>query len=92
MSGPHATVADLVMSAIRGQQDAQRLIHTICDGCAPADALLEGLRQVRDTGDAERLRGFCREVQKLVERAGASGFPQASEQARHEPGAVIHAR
>ncbi len=67
MSAAHD--ADPVMSTIRGSQDAQRLIFAIREGCAPADALLEGLQGILALGDGERLRGFAREIQKRLERA-----------------------
>lgn len=56
------------MSVIQGSRDAQRLVATIREGCAPADALHEGLEQVRGLADGDRLRGFCRELQKSLER------------------------
>jgi len=70
--GPHAAIADQVMSRIRGQQDAQRVLHTIRQGCATEDALLDAIHAVQGTGDAERVRGFVREVQKRLED-GARG-------------------
>jgi len=72
MNGPHAAVADAVMSNIAGQRDAQRLIHIVRHDCAPADALLEAFELVRGTGDADRLRGFAREVQKFIEHSSGS--------------------
>lgn len=65
--------ADVAVSTIAGAQDAHRLLIAIHEGCAPADTLLTGFRMVEGTGDAARLRGFCRELQKHLERApGAS--------------------
>lgn len=69
MSGPYAATADAVMGTIRGTQDAQRLVYTIRQGCAPADALFEGIAKVQQTGDDARVRGFVRELQKCLERA-----------------------
>lgn len=63
-----ATFSDAVMSTIRGGQEAQRLIFSIREGCAPADVLLDGLQAVQAVNDADRLRGFCRELQKSLER------------------------
>lgn len=68
--GPHAVFADQVMSRVHGQRDAQRVLHTIRQGCAPEDALLDAIHAVQATGDAERVRGFVRECQKLAERIG----------------------
>ena len=65
-----AAFSDAVMSTIHGGQDAQRLIHAVRQGCAPADALLDGLEAVQALNDADRLRGFCREIQKQIERRG----------------------
>ena len=62
-----AAPSDPVMSAVSGHRDAQRLMFTVRQGCAPADALFEAVELVRNTGDAERLRGFLREVQKTME-------------------------
>lgn len=67
--GPHAALADQVMARIRGQQDAQRVLHAIRQGCAPEDALFDAVRAVQAIGDAERVRGFLREVQKRLEAA-----------------------
>lgn len=64
----NAALADAAIATIHGDQDAQRLEHTICLGCAPADALLDGLKQIEAAGNADRLRGFCRELQKALER------------------------
>lgn len=72
MTGPHAAVADAVMSNITGQRDAQRAIFAIREGCAPADALLDAFEILRGTGDADRLRGFARELQKAIERSSGS--------------------
>jgi hypothetical protein len=62
-------LVDIVMSSIRGGQDAQRLVATVRDGLAPADALLEGLQQVQAAEDQFRLRGFMRGLQKALERS-----------------------
>lgn len=65
-------MSDSVMSNIVGCRDAQHLIFTVRQGCAPADTLLGAFKQVHATGDADRLRGFCREVQKVLERTGGA--------------------
>jgi len=64
-----AAVADAVMSAIRGTTAAQKLLFAMCEGCAPADLLLEGIEQAQATGDREFLRAFVREIAKRLERA-----------------------
>lgn len=63
-----AAFSDAVMATIHGGQDAQRLLHAVRQGCAPADAILDGLLAVQALNDDERLRGFCRELQKALER------------------------
>lgn len=68
MQEASTTHAAAAVSTIKGVQDAQRLILSIRDGCAPADAVLAGLRLVEATNDAARLRGFCRGLQKTLER------------------------
>ena len=60
--------SDAVIATIHGGQDAQRLLHAVREGMAPADALLEGLQAVQALNDVDHLRGFCRELQKAVER------------------------
>lgn len=67
-TNPASRLADAVMSTIHGGQDAQRLAFAVQQGCAPADALHEALKAVIATDDTERLLGFCREVQKTLER------------------------
>jgi len=62
------TDAETAMSVIRGSQDAQRLVASIREGCAPADALMDGVDRVRALNDDDRLRGFLREIQKALER------------------------
>jgi len=64
--------ADAAVSTIAGAQDAHRLLVSLRDGLAPADALLAGLRLVQSTGDERRLAGFCRALQKDLERASGA--------------------
>lgn len=68
--GPHAATADAVMAAIRGGEDAKRLVHLIRAGQAPADALHAALEAHQLTGEPERVRGFMRELQRALGRAG----------------------
>ena len=61
------------MEAVRayhaGQLQAQRTID-ILRGTIPAQYLLhDALQDVLATGTAEALRGFCRELQKALERS-----------------------
>ena len=61
-------LADAAIAHVRGFEDAQRLLVALREGCAPADALLEALQAVLSVDGAERMRGFCRELQKRLER------------------------
>jgi len=63
--------AESTISVIRGGEDAQRLVASIREGCAPADALMVGLNQVCALRDDDRLRSFLRGVQKALERRPA---------------------
>ncbi len=65
----HTALATAAMASIRGGTDAQHMLHMLREECAPADALHDALRSVLATGDAERLRGFSRVLQKALERA-----------------------
>lgn len=64
---PSAAHADAAMSEIAGGRDAQRMLLAVCEGCTPADLLLEAFSQVQAANDAERLRSFARHVQKALE-------------------------
>lgn len=61
------SLSSAAASTIQGGQDAQRLVATIREGCAPANALLEGLRAIAATKDEDRLSGACRGLQKALE-------------------------
>jgi len=65
----HAAVADAAMANINGQRDAQQLIFTIREGCAPADLLLEAIGTATEVDHPEYARGFARTLQKALERA-----------------------
>ena len=66
--GANPALADVAVATVRGSEDARRLLLALRDGCAPADALLEALQAVLSLDDAERLRGFARQLQKTLER------------------------
>jgi len=68
-AGKHTSLASAAMASIRGGTDAQHLLHMLREGYAPADALHDALQLVLATGDAERAKGFCRLLQKHLERA-----------------------
>ena len=63
----HTAVANAALASIRGCTDAQHLLHVLRQGCAPADALNEALSKLSALDDAERMRGFCRVLQKELE-------------------------
>ena len=62
-----AALADAALATIQGAKDGQRLVAVVREGCAPADALRDGILQVQATGDADRLAGCLRAVQKALE-------------------------
>ena len=66
---PISGLAEAALSTVAGQREAERLLLTLHDGCAPADLLTEALAQVQACGDQHMLRGFLREIQKQLERA-----------------------
>lgn len=51
----------------RGASDARRLQYVLRGGGAPADLLYSALECVRASGDCDRLRGLCRELQLRLE-------------------------
>lgn len=67
-AGASPALVDVAVATIRGVNDAERLLVVLREGCAPADALLEALQAVLSLEDAERLRGFARQLQKTLER------------------------
>ena len=54
---------------IAGQQEGVRFMRELCDGIAAPDALCLRLREIAD--DAAKMRGFCRALQKYIERGSA---------------------
>jgi hypothetical protein len=65
------SLADAALSAVRGTTDAQRLIFTVRDGQAPADALFDAAVAVANLRDPERTVAFYRTLQKVLERGHA---------------------
>ena len=59
----------VVSQNLDGQNLANFYLHDVRRGIAPPDALCDRIRLLVATGDAERLRSFCRVVQKTLERA-----------------------
>lgn len=68
-AAPHAAVADAVRAALDGCLAAQRLVHELKGGTALPDQLHDELRALLLLGDPARVRAFCRELQKTVERS-----------------------
>ena len=60
---------DSIAAAIAGQQAGACFVRDLRDGMAAPDALCLRLREL--AGDAARLRGFCRALQKQLERGAA---------------------
>ena len=60
---------DLISEAIAGQEEGRGFVRDLADGASVPDALFMRLRQI--AGNAAKMRGFCRAVQKFVERASA---------------------
>lgn len=65
-----ARVADLAYQAIGGQHAANAVHHEVAAGIADPDLLHARLLAVLATGEPERLRAFCRTLQKWIEREG----------------------
>jgi len=62
-----AAVADLVRQNIAGQTDASHALRDL-HGIADQDLLHARLQLVLLTAEPERLRAFCRAVQKRLEQ------------------------
>lgn len=61
---------DIRTSLARGACDARHLLHVLCGAAMPppADALHEALERIQGAGDADRVRGMLRELQRRLER------------------------
>jgi hypothetical protein len=68
-AGKHTSLANAAWRAFEAAPTPQHLLHMLREGYAPADALHDALQLVLATGDAERAKGFCRLLQKHLERA-----------------------
>lgn len=66
---PFESMGDAVMANIAGQRDAQEVLASLRNGCAPIDLLLEEFDRVAAVGNAEHRRSFARTLQKALERA-----------------------
>lgn len=68
-SGNAQFVADQVMQNLEGQRSASQLIHDLLSTLPDPDLLHARLQAVQLTGEPERLRAFCRTLQKRLESA-----------------------
>lgn len=74
ISPPHFSTAVLrgkapfnsIADTIAGQQEGSRFVRDLCDGVSAPDALLIRMRE--NLGNAAKMRGFCRAIQKYIER------------------------
>ena len=57
---------DSIADTIAGQQEGARFVRDLCDGISAPDALFMRLREL--ASDTPRRRGFCRALQKHIER------------------------
>ena len=58
-----------IADTIRGQEEGARFVRELCDGLADPDAIFMRLREIAE--DAAATRGFCRALQKYIERGSA---------------------
>lgn len=57
---------DVIGDTIRGQEEGRRFVRDLRDGIADPDAIFMRLREL--ASDTPRRRGFCRALQKFIER------------------------
>lgn len=60
-------VVDQVMQTLEGQRSSHRVLHDLLAGIPDPDLLHAHLQAVLLTGEPERLRAFCRTLQKRLE-------------------------
>ena len=60
---------DSIADTIAGQQEGASFVRGLRDGVSAPDAMLIRLREI--AGNAAKLRGFCRALQKFIERGPA---------------------
>ena len=60
---------DSIAAAIAGQREGASFVRDVRDGIAAPDALFMRLQEIAD--DAAATRGFCRALQKFIERGTA---------------------
>lgn len=60
---------DVIADTIAGQQEGSRFVRELCDGISAPDALLMRMRE--NLGNAAKMRGFCRALQKYIEQGPA---------------------
>lgn len=69
MAGPHAGLASLVDSNIRGMEAAKRSLEVIQSGAAVPDELLHSFTQAMKNWGEAGARGWARQIQKALEQA-----------------------
>lgn len=72
MKAPYQSLADAVTANIAGQADCAKFIERARSEFLDPDELLRALLLAQAAGP-DRLRGFARGLQKLVEREAANG-------------------
>ena len=61
-------LADAVTSNIAGQEEATCLLQSLRIHCGTGDELFVKTLALAELGDIARFRGFCRALQKTIER------------------------
>ena len=60
---------DSIADTIAGQIEGSRFVRDLCAGVSAPDAMFMRLREI--AGNAAKMRGFCRALQKYIERRPA---------------------
>ena len=71
------TIADQARQNIDGQNAANQALFDISHAFPDPDMLHERLKTVVAAGEPERLRAFCRTLQKRLEATQRTGAPAA---------------
>lgn len=61
-------LSDLIAQNLAGHSDAQRVLSQVKNETAAPDALFVSLEAVLACNERERIRSFCRTVQKSLEK------------------------
>lgn len=71
MAAPFAKLADAVGDHIQAQSDAERFIDRLRTEYPEPDALMRAVLEAQ-AWSPDRLRGFCRALQKHIEKGAAT--------------------